>query len=360
MRAAQLTAHRAGARRRDDERLDKTARDHASKGQDPDMTRVRHSGSSFAFDAAQGALFAAVMALGLVAAVPAVAQTAAPAPQAPFSPAAFVNDQVITAYDIDQQARLMGMLEIGDSRQAALSNAIEDRLKRSAAIDAGIGADRAQIDASLGRFAQSRGTDPEGIDKMLRASGVSRITLRNFIETEVLWSTYVRRTFLTRAAVSDLELQDELANSQRTVQTTFDLSEISLPFGRDKIAAQELAARLSREINQGGDVAALARKHSRSPTGAKGGRVEPLASDRMPPAVRAALAPLQPGQASAPIEVPGGIVVLILNSRDDKRVELDAEGRERLRQQMLEERLTRLADGRLAELRARAFIDERR
>ena len=80
----------------------------------------------------------------------------------------------------------------------------------------------------------------------------------------------------------------------------------------------------------------------------------------MPPAVRAALEPLAPGQATAPIEVPGGIVVLILNDRQDTRMELDAEGRERVRQLMLEERLTRLADGRLAELRARAFIDERR
>jgi peptidyl-prolyl cis-trans isomerase SurA len=39
---------------------------------------------------------------------------------------------------------------------------------------------------------------------------------------------------------------------------------------------------------------------------------------------------------------------------------LNAEGREQVRTRMLEERLTRLADGRLAELRARAFIDRRR
>lgn len=321
------------------------------------MTRVRHSRRSFAFGAAQGALLAGALA---VCAAAASAQTAAPRAPAPFAPAAFVNDQVITAYDIDQRMRLMSMLGIGPDRDAAVDNAIEDRLKRGAAKDAGVAVDRAQVDDALSRFAQSRGTDAAGIEAMLKKTGVSRMTLREFVETEVLWSTYVRRTFLTRATVSDLELEDELANSQRTVQTTFDLSEISMPFGRDKVATQNLAARLSREINQGADVAALARRHSRSPSAAKGGRVGPLQADRVPPTVRAALEPLSPGQATAPIEVPGGIVVLILNDRQDTRMELDAEGRERVRQLMLEERLTRLADGRLAELRARAFIDERR
>jgi parvulin-like peptidyl-prolyl isomerase len=323
------------------------------------MTRVRHSGRSIAIGAARGALLAAV-ATACVWTAPAFSQVDAPRDAAPFSPAAFVNDQVITAYDIDQRMRLMGMLEIGENREAALDNAIEDRLKRSAAADAGITTDRGQIDASLDRFARARAMDAAEIEKTLKKAGVSKMTLREFVETEVLWSSYVRRTFLTRATVSDLELDDELANSQRAMQTTYDLSEISLPFERDKFAAQELAARLSREINEGGDTAALARKYSRSPTASKGGRVGPLPSDRVPPAIRSALAPLQPGQASAPIEVPGGIVVLILNDRIDKRIELDAEGRERVRQQMLEERLTRLADGRLAELRARAFIDERR
>jgi parvulin-like peptidyl-prolyl isomerase len=335
------------------------ARDDVSKGQDLDMTRDRHIGRNFAFGAARGALIAAAAALAF-GAVSAAAQTETPRPQAPFSPAAFVNDQVITAYDVDQRVRLMVMLEIGENREAAMDNAIEDRLKRSAATDAGITAERGQVDAALARFAQSRGTDAAGVEKMLKRVGVSRITLRDFIETEVLWSTFVRRTFLTRATVTDLELDDELKNSQRTVQTTFDLSEISLPFGRDKIATQDLAARLSREINQGADVAELARKHSRSPTASKGGRVGVLPAERVPPAIRGALSALQPGQASSPIEVPGGIVVLILNDRVQERIELNAEGRERVRQQMLEERLTRLADGRLAELRARAFIDERR
>ncbi|MFT7390552.1 MAG: parvulin-like peptidyl-prolyl isomerase [Paracoccaceae bacterium] len=314
------------------------------------MTALRH------------AAFIALTVAALSQAAPAAAQTAAPgaASGAAFAPAAFVNDQVISAYDIAQRGRLNAFLQAADGPEAALEGMIEERLKRGAAKDAGIAVERPAVEAALTRFAQGRGVDAAGLQAQLAAAGVSRVTLRDFIETEIVWSAYVRRTFLTRAQVSDLELQDEIETSDRIVQVTYDLSEISMPYRDDPATVRALAARISAEVNGGGDAAALARRHSRSETASKGGRIGAVPSERMPPAIKAAVDPLRPGQATAPIEVPGGIVVLVLNDRIETRPELNAEGREQVRTRMLEERLTRLADGRLAELRARAFIDRRR
>jgi parvulin-like peptidyl-prolyl isomerase len=292
----------------------------------------------------------------------ALAQAAAPGTGGggPFIPAVFVNDQVITAYDLDQRARLLALLGAPAEPLDARDSMIDDRLKRSAAAEAGIASDRAQTEGALGRFASARGVNAQQLQNQLAGAGVSRITLRDFIETELLWSGYVRRSFAARAQVSDLELQDEIDNSERMVQVAYDLSEVSIPFARDEAGARALALRVSREINGGADVAALARRHSRSPTAAAGGRVGVMPQDRLPPQVRAQLQGLTGGQATAPVEVPGGVVVLVVNARNETRVDLDAQGRDGVRSQMLEDRLTRLADGRLAELRGRAFIDVRR
>lgn len=309
----------------------------------------------------------AALAAGLLPAGPAAAQSlAAAAPtsgadaNSPFAPAAFVNNRVVTRYDLDQRIKLLAMVGAPNSAQQAMDSLIDEKLKRSAAADAGVAVERPEVDQGLARFAASNGLDAEALAARLKAAGVSRVALRDYIESEILWTNYVRARFLSRSQVTDLELDDELKNGDRLSRTLYDLTEIVIPFGANRDAAMARASDIAAQINGGADAAALARRFSAAPTAAQGGRVGMLPPERLPPQLRTALDGMSAGQATQPVSVPGAAAVLVLNERKVERAEPTPELREQIRGQMLEERLTRLADARLAELRAAAFIDQRR
>lgn len=323
------------------------------------MTMVRRP-----FSIAAAAL---CLAAAAGAATPAAAQSAAAAgaaPQAdasPFSPAVFVNDRVITKYDLDQQKRLMTLSGRAPTDAEAREEAVNRMLRRIAAEEAGVSVDMGQAEAAIQAFAASLGLDtPAKLADALRRAGVSRDTLRRMAETESLWSAYVRQRYMSRAQVTDLELQDEIENGDRLSSAAYALVEIIVPERNDAAAAAQLARQIVQRVNGGEDPTALARRYSAAPTAGAGGRIGPIPSEQIPPAIRPALDEAQPGQAIGPLSVPGAQAVLVMVERRENRIEPTPELRERVRQQMLEERLSGLAEGRLSELRARALVSDRR
>ena len=109
------------------------------------------------------------------AALPTAAQNA-------FSPAIFVNDSVVTHYEIEQRARLLLIMSApGDPLELAREQLIEDRLKGQAARQAGIVASEEGVTAGLENFAKRVNMKPEDMNKALAAEGISEAALRDFI-----------------------------------------------------------------------------------------------------------------------------------------------------------------------------------
>ncbi len=106
-------------------------------------------------------LLAAALALALPALPVILAPAPAPAQGAPdaFAPAAFVDGQAVTNFDVDQRARLLRFVGVAPDAGPAegLQSMIDDRLKRGAAKAAGIEVQPADVDAGLGRFAAAQG-----------------------------------------------------------------------------------------------------------------------------------------------------------------------------------------------------------
>ncbi|MEM6744940.1 MAG: hypothetical protein AAF676_14585, partial [Pseudomonadota bacterium] len=115
---------------------------------------------------------------------PAAAQSAAT-----FAPAAFVDGRAITSFDVDQRLRLLrfvGLPSVSD--ESALQSMIDDRLKRAAAEAAGVRVTREDVDLGLSRFAQSQGLNASTLERRLKRDGISLAVVREYIETEVLWT----------------------------------------------------------------------------------------------------------------------------------------------------------------------------
>jgi peptidyl-prolyl cis-trans isomerase SurA len=283
----------------------------------------------------------------------------------PYAPAITVNDGVITLYDIDQRMRLLGALGAGgDLRKLAVEQLTEDRVKLQAADELGIELPEGAIQAGLDEWAIQRGLTVEDVQQVLGARQIDAQTMDDFVESGMVWREVLNIRFRARSTPSeaDLDAALELAATQPVEMLT--LGEIALPFAeRGEAETQAVADNLYRQLAAGADFAALARQYSRSPTGANGGRLEPVPANRLPPTFRTEVLLLRPRQVTRPVPTSGGLAIIKLVSVAQVRPEPDDAAdpavREELRQRLFTERITSFGQGSLQELLGDAIIVER-
>ncbi|MDO5633123.1 MAG: peptidylprolyl isomerase [Paracoccus sp. (in: a-proteobacteria)] len=279
-----------------------------------------------------GIALAAALGLGPVA-MPVAAQNA-------FSPLVYINDQAVTRYEVDQRLRFMQLLQAPNATPAgAEAELVNDRLKMFAARQMGIAPSDADIQAGLDEFAGRAGMSSAEFITALGRAGVERQAYRDFVTAGVVWREVIRRRIVPGVNISDAEVERALTREIETpVISRVLLSEIVIPApdgqeGAAQARAQQILASSSNEAG----FAAAARQYSASGTSSRGGRLEWVELDNLPPALRQIVSALRPGQMTQPLNVPGAVVLLMLR---------DAQGQLRpgAREQVLDYAVLRVAD----------------
>ncbi|MCQ0970527.1 peptidylprolyl isomerase [Paracoccus sp. TK19116] len=232
-----------------------------------------------------------------------------------FEPIIYINSDAITRYELDQRMRFMQALNApGSSAEQAEKDLIEDRLKLQAAASAGVTVDDAAIDAGLAEFAGRANLGPEEFIAALAQMGVERQAYRDFVTAGVAWREFIRSQIVPQVNVTDAEIDQELRKVVETpVIDRVLLSEIIIPAPEGSEAqamatAQQLVAQRPSEA----EFAAAAGRLSASGTASRGGRLDWVDLDNLPPALRPIVTSLQPGQTSQPLTVPGAVVIFQL------------------------------------------------
>ncbi len=114
---------------------------------------------------------------------------------------------------------------------------------------------------------------------------------------------------------------------------------------------------LERQVNQGGDFAKFAQRYSiDGKTKAKGGDLGPYRQGLVVPEVDAVIHTLKPDFISAPIKTDAGYYLVKITPLDKEIIQADVAVRERLRQELLNEKRRNRFDGVIADIRAKAVI----
>lgn len=114
---------------------------------------------------------------------------------------------------------------------------------------------------------------------------------------------------------------------------------------------------LEKQVNQGGHFAQFAQRYSiDEKSKAKGGDLGPYRKDLVVPEVDAVIHTLKPGFISAPIKTDAGYYLVMTTPLDKEIIEADVAVRERLRQELLNEKRRKRFDGVIADIRAKATI----
>lgn len=248
---------------------------------------------------------------------------AATAQQNLFQTVIKVNDQAITQYEINQRILLLGLLRApGDPTEEAKKGLIEDRLRLTETRRVGINLTPEEVLGGMEEFAGRANLTAEQFIKAIGERGVAEQTFRDFISAGLAWRNLVRAQFGPRAQVSETEIDRALALASNQGTARVLLSEIVLPLTPTNEASQRaLLDRLANSIKTTGAFASAARRYSAAPTRGRGGRLEWLSLNQIPPALRAAVLTLQPGQVSVPVNLGPGIGIFQLRALE----ELDAE-----------------------------------
>jgi len=246
----------------------------------------------------------ALAAIGVVATQPqpAIAQSL-------FSPAITVNEDVITYFELEQRALFMTILRApGDPTDLARKALVEDRLKQQAIKQAGLEAAPEDVEAGIDEFAARAQLKTDDFVKALEQAGVSRETLRDFVEIGISWREYVSARFLSQSRPTEAEIDIAIGRSgSGGVQVL--LSEVIIPVTVENTEQVEAVA---AEISQakGFDAfSAAATKYSASETRANGGRLDWIPITDLPAGLRPMILELAPGEVTAPISLPKAVAL---------------------------------------------------
>ena len=114
---------------------------------------------------------------------------------------------------------------------------------------------------------------------------------------------------------------------------------------------------LEKQVNQGGDFAKFAQRYSiDGKTKANGGDLGPYRKDLVVPEVDEVIHTLKPGMISAPLKTDAGYYLVKLTPLDPEIIQADLAIRERLRQELLNEKRQKRFDDVIADIRARAVV----
>lgn len=287
-----------------------------------------------------------------------------------FRPVAVVNDSAITGYDLAQRAQILVALGFPAAspdalRAEALDQLVEDRLKLQAGRRLGLAPTPELVDNGLSQYAASSNISADEFRALMNSRGVSTQALEDLVGAEMVWLQVVRARFANRIQPGEAEIDAELASAAQRNSVEFRIQEIGLPLdepGRTAAQTRALSEQLYASLNAGGDFAQAVRRYSRSPSAANGGNVGWVSADRMPPDLLQALADLAPGDVSRPLPVSGGLSLIKLLERRTTAAgapSQDPATRESVRERLVNQRSSRLAEGLLQEMRRDALIELR-
>tara|TARA_B100000678_G_scaffold177999_1_gene148467 strand:- start:789 stop:2120 length:1332 start_codon:yes stop_codon:yes gene_type:complete len=250
-------------------------------------------------------------------------------------PTAIVNNSVITGTDVDQRLAMVAALNrmqvTPEDRQQLklqiLRSLIDETLEIQQAKANDITVSQAEIDQSYNGIARRFEKTPDEFGDYLRQIGSSPASLKRQIEGEVAWNRVLQRQVEPFVNVGDAEVNailDRMKASKGTEE--YHLKEIYLPLNGSTPEQIEATMKdITAKLKQGVPFENLARTYSQATTSVRGGDLDWVRPDMLPPSMVDAAQSMQVGQIAGPVQVPGGYSLLYLV---DKRQVLTADPRD--------------------------------
>lgn len=235
-----------------------------------------------------------------------------------FAPVARVDDMVVTEFEVQQRLRFLQILNAPDAtRELVIEELINDRLRKRAATSVGIELTEEGLAASLADFASRANLSTEEFEAALKQGGVDRETFREFVVTQTVWRELIRARYNRFVDISEADIDERLAAAPQGDGIRVLVSEIIIPAPPPRAAqVRELAQRIALSQTEA-EFSSFARQYSATPSRGAGGRLPWQDLERLPPALRPVLLALNPGEVTAPLNIPNAVALFQLRGIEE-------------------------------------------
>lgn len=263
-----------------------------------------------------------ILIIAVVAVPLTISRPSAASAQGAQGIAALVNDDVISALDLDSRVTLVlvtsNLPDTPENRRRLLPEVlrtlVDEALKRQEMRKQNITVPQADVDRALAQVAQQLRVPPTELGTFLQQRGVSMSTLIEQLEAEIGWIKVVQRLAGDRAVVTREEVDEELGRVRSSSGVEYRLGEIFLPVDdpADQARVEQQALQLVTEARGGANFPALARAFSQGPSAGEGGDLGWVSREDLDEQIGNVVSQMQPGQISEPIRAQGGYFILFV------------------------------------------------
>ena len=311
------------------------------------------------------AFVAALALLAGVAGIPRTAPAQAPAPTEQ-SIVVLVNDDPISAYDIEQRERFLAITTHEDPSAALKKKAtdmlIEERLQMQQAKKLGLTPPEDDVTKVLADMAQKNNMSPDALATALGQMGVNIKTLKDRIRSQIVWQGVVQRKFRNDVVIGDAAVDKALADGGEAGKvsdgTALQLRQVKfeIPSNADQAAiAKQLATieALRARVQSCANFATLTK-------GIQGITVKSL-EDQVPTSLAQPMRTLvmnaKVGEMTPPTLSGSAIEAYAVCGKH--AIKGDPDKREQTERKLMEQELGIRAEGLLRDIRQDAFIEYR-
>jgi peptidyl-prolyl cis-trans isomerase SurA len=218
-----------------------------------------------------------------------------------------VNKDVITNGDVEKRLALI-LLSAGDVDKKVTDELvqqikealIQEKLQRQIAAYLKVSVTKDELDRAIENIAKENNMGPEQLGIFFVSKGVDIKTLRDRVESNLLWIKSVRDGIGAHIHITEREVKNEKDRlKQMEEKEQFEIAEIVLfvDSPEKRTRTQQEAVNLHKQLVDGTPFSSVARNFSQSPSSAQGGLVGWVTKDQLPEEV----AKIAVGRFSEPV-----------------------------------------------------------
>ena len=243
--------------------------------------------------------------------------------------AAIVNDELITAYDLESRIRLVifstRLPNTVDTRRRissqVLRTLIDERLQMQEAKRRTISVSRRDLQRAKETIEKQNRLPKGGLEQVMKQNGIPLESINEQLRTGIAWSKLIGRRLRPRITIGEDEIDESLERIRsRQGQAEYRLSEILLTVDSPDQEAniRRTAERITDQVKKGARFNAIARQFSQSATAAVGGDLGWQHESELDDTLRQVVGKMGKGSMTSPIKTVAGYRILLL--RDVRKI----------------------------------------
>jgi peptidyl-prolyl cis-trans isomerase SurA len=243
---------------------------------------------------------------------------------------AIVNDEAITARELDERAQLAlkQLAQQGTTpppkavvERQLLERMIGDRVQVQFAKESGLRVDDGELERAIQRIAEQNKITLDTLRSTLERDGVPYSKFREDIRSEMIMARLREREVENKIVVTESEIDSLLGSEQQdAANEELNLAHI-LVVVPENASPEQVQSRRARaeealaQLNKGVDFKEVAASYSEAPDALQGGAMGWRPADRLPTIFYDATKSLKAGGTSAVLRSPNGFHIVRLNER---------------------------------------------